>query len=247
MDQGGAALDAPPILPEADYIDIVATRTEGAAASWLSHEQLAIEAGRRAPWASWRAFREEMIRAFEPTTDESLARQQLAVLKQTGRIAGYIQKFREVRGRIQDMSVPDEFAAFMRGLQPRIRNQVGPMVEDDLAEAMRMAARIELWSQTESSGSGSGGQKDQGGRGGSGKKMGGQGPTKGNVHVVESSVAAVDKGRQGQRGKGQQTGGQQGQRKNKPPCFACGKPHYLRECPEYKAAQEVLKKKKSGN
>ena len=34
-----------------------------------------------------------MIRAFEPTTDESVARQQLATLKQTGRVLSYIQKF----------------------------------------------------------------------------------------------------------------------------------------------------------
>ena len=91
--------------PQAKWIDIVATRTEGAASSWLSHEQIAMERGTHAPWAGWADFSQEMIRAFEPTTDDALARQQLAALKQTGRVAGYIQRFREIRGRIQDMSV----------------------------------------------------------------------------------------------------------------------------------------------
>ena len=91
--------------PQAKWIDIVATRTEGAASSWLSHEQIAMERGTRAPWSGWAEFSQEMIRAFEPTTDDAQARQQLAVLKQTGRISAYIQKFWEVRGRIQDMSV----------------------------------------------------------------------------------------------------------------------------------------------
>ena len=112
-------------FPQAKWIQIVATRTEGAASSWLSHEQSAMDRGTHAPWSGWAEFSQEMIRAFEPTTDDALARQQLAALKQTSRVAGYIQKFREIRGRIQDMSVQDEFAAFIRGLQPRIKTQVG--------------------------------------------------------------------------------------------------------------------------
>ena len=67
--------------PQAQWIDIVATRTEGAASSWLSHAQIAMERGTRAPWAGWDDFSQEMIRAFEPTTDDALARQQLAALK----------------------------------------------------------------------------------------------------------------------------------------------------------------------
>ena len=101
-----------------------------------------------------------MIRAFEPTTDDALARQQLAGLKQTGQVAGYIQKFWEIWGYIQDMSVPDEFAEFIRGLQPQIKTQVGALVEEDLAAAMRLAARLELWTTDTSGGESSG----QGGR-----------------------------------------------------------------------------------
>ena len=61
--------------PQSKWIDIVATRTEGAAQSWLTHEQRVIERGTRAPWADWEEFAQEMIRAFEPTTNESRARQ----------------------------------------------------------------------------------------------------------------------------------------------------------------------------
>ena len=237
--------------PQAKWIDIVATRTEGAAASWLSHEQIAMERGTRAPWSGWAAFSQEMIRAFEPTTDDAQARQQLAVLKQTGRISAYIQKFREVRGRIQDMSVQDEFAAFIRGLQPHIKKQVGAVVEDDLAAAMRLAAGVELWTaDTSGGGSGGQGQKQQGrGRGGGqGARSGGQGPKQqGKVQVVESSVAAVDKGgkkkgqqQQQQQGKGQGSG-------KKPPCYLCQGPHYVKDCPNMKAAAEALKKAQSKN
>ena len=110
--------------------------------------------------------------------------------------------------------------------------------------AMRLAARVELLAQG-TAGSGFGGQKEQGGRGGgAGKKMGGQGPARGNVQLVDT-VAAIG-GQQAKKGKGQQAGNQQGQKK-KPPCFACQGPHYLRDCPVFKATQEALKKKKQGN
>ena len=236
--------------PTAKWIDIVATRTEGAAASWLSHEQIAMERGTRAPWAGWAEFSQEMIRAFEPTTDDALARQQLAALKQTGKVAGYIQKFREVRGRIQDMSVQDEFAAFIRGLQPRIKTQVGALVEEDLAAAMRLAARLELWTVDTSGGgsSGQGGQQRGKGRGGGqGARSGGQGPkNQGKVQVVESSVAAVDKGGKKKGQQQQQQGKGQGQGK-RPPCYLCQGPHYMKDCPNMKAASEALKKAQSKN
>ena len=42
--------------PQAKWIDIVTTRTEGAASSWLSHEQITMERGTRTPWAGWAIF-----------------------------------------------------------------------------------------------------------------------------------------------------------------------------------------------
>ena len=79
------------------------------------------------------------------------------------------------------MSVPDEFAAFVRGLQPQIKVQVGALVEEDLATAMRLAARVELWATADATGgtSGSTDQKKKGNRGRGqrqGAQSGGQGP-----------------------------------------------------------------------
>lgn len=231
---------------EADYIDIVATRTEGAAASWLSHEQLAIERRTRTPWRSWENFRDEMVRAFEPTTDEAMARHQMAALKQTGKIAGYIQRFREIRGRIQDMSEQDEFAAFVRGLQPRIRSQVGTLVETDLAAAMRLAARVEMWSQAETSaggsGSGSGGSGKGKGKGG-GQAQHGQEPKKAAVRAVEDSVAVVEQGGKKKKRNGGGKNKKKGGSDTAPKCWACGsEKHRLSECPRWKQLD-----KKPGN
>ena len=146
------------------------------------------------------------------------------------------------------MSVQDEFAAFIRGLQPRIETQVGALVEEDLAAAMRLAARLELWMTDTSgggtSGQGGGGSKQKGrGRGGQGARQGGQGPNnQGKVQAVESSVAAMDQGKKKQ----QQQGKGQGQGK-RPPCYLCQGAHFVKDCPNLKAASEALKKAKSKN
>ena len=71
------------------------------------------------------------------------------------------------------MSVEDEFAAFIHGLQPRIKAQVGALVEEDLATAMRLVARVELWT-ADTSGSGSGGSDQRKRNRGRGKGQGAQ-------------------------------------------------------------------------
>ena len=93
-------------------------------------------------------------------------------------------------------------------------------------------------------------RNSRGGVGGEGQgaRSGGQGPkNQGKVQVVESSVAAVDKGgkkkgqqQQQQQGKGQGSG-------KKPPCYLCQGPHYVKDCPNMKAAAEALKKAQSKN
>ena len=99
------------------------------------------------------------------------------------------------------MSVHDEFTAFIRGLQPRIKAQVGALVEEDLAAAMHLAARVELWAIAEATG-GTSGSTDQKKKGNSGRgqrqgaQSGGQGPKQqGKVNAVEASVFAAQRGK----------------------------------------------------
>ena len=83
--------------------------------------------------------------------------------------------------------------------------------------------------------------------GGQGARPGGQGPKQqGKVQAVESSVAAVDKGKKKGQQQQQQQGKGQGSGK-KPPCYLCQGPHYVKDCPNMKAAAEALKKAQSKN
>ena len=156
------------------------------------------------------------------------------------------------------MSVPDEFAAFIRGLQPRIKAQVGALVEEDLATAMRLAARVELWATADTTGgtSGNADQRQRGNRGRGqkqGAQSGGQGPkNQGKVNRVEASVSAIQGGKKKSQGQSQQQQQQnpqgRGRGRRRPPCFLCkSTEHMVHDCPDWKLAREALQKmKKSG-
>ena len=54
--------------PPADWVDIVATRLNGAASTWIERELQRARQQRRAAWITWEAFTDAMARAFEPAT-----------------------------------------------------------------------------------------------------------------------------------------------------------------------------------
>ena len=43
------------------------------------------------------------------------------------------------------MTQDEAFLSFMRGLEPRIREQIGYHVEEDLGKAMAMAEKANVW------------------------------------------------------------------------------------------------------
>ena len=79
--------------PPTDWVDIVATRLDGAASTWIERELQRARQQHRAAWTTWDAFTDAMIRAFEPATVVEEARQQILNLRQTGRVSGYVQRF----------------------------------------------------------------------------------------------------------------------------------------------------------
>ena len=80
-----------------------------------------IQQQQRAPFASWADFCGQFTATFEPTTDQELARQQMKALRQTGRVAGYLHRFRELRYRLPTMTPEEAYAAFIDGLAPALR------------------------------------------------------------------------------------------------------------------------------
>ena len=83
--------------------------------------------GRHDDWFTWELFTQEIIAAFSPITEEEQAQKLLKGLNQTGNIQNYVQQFRDLSLCIPSMSQADEFATFMDGLKPGIRQQITPM------------------------------------------------------------------------------------------------------------------------
>ena len=192
---------------------------------------------------------EEFICTFEPTTDAELARQMLEGFKQTGRVAGYVARFRKLSGVIWDMSASEHYRAFMRGLKPHIRQYVGPNVRGDLDAAILMAEQFDLYASQDSSTQGKG--KTQTGQG-----KGQQKQKKGAINVIDQATLAGSSSGQVQavegkkKAKGRQVdkkgkGASQGTGRGPPVCYCCGGEHTLRKCPEFAEMRKAYKK--SGN
>ena len=98
------------------WIEVVATCLTEVVEAWFNGESQRIEIGARRAWRSWAAFSQEMIAAFEPMTEMEVARRQIIELRQTGRVSGYIQRFRKLRYKIPSMMEEEAQSLFLRGL-----------------------------------------------------------------------------------------------------------------------------------
>ena len=99
-----------------DWLDVVAMRVEGAASSWVNAVLQEISEGRRPVFHTWAQFRDAMVQRFEPVTEVEEVRKQLRALRQTGRVVGYVQKFKELQYRLPRMADEEAFNAFIFGL-----------------------------------------------------------------------------------------------------------------------------------
>ena len=138
--------------PTTDWVDIVATRLEGAASSWMEKELQVARRQHRAAWVTWGEFTAAMTRAFEPATVVEEARQQILNLRQTGRVTGYVQRFRELLYKIPGMTEEESYTLFLRGLKADVKTSVGVNVPTGLEAAISWAQRVDLWQSREGAG-----------------------------------------------------------------------------------------------
>ena len=82
----------------------MATRLTEAVEAWFNGESQQIETGARRGWRSWADFRQEMTYTFEPMAETETGRRQIIELWQTGRVSGYIQRFRTLRYKIPSVA-----------------------------------------------------------------------------------------------------------------------------------------------
>ena len=107
--------------PVDTWIEVVATRLKKAVEAWFNGESQCIKTRAKRAWRSWAAFSYEMIAAFEPMTKMEMARRQIIELRQTGRVSGYIQRFRTLRYKIPSMTKEEAHSLFLRGSDARLQ------------------------------------------------------------------------------------------------------------------------------
>ena len=81
---------------------------------------------------------------FTPIDPVKLARDQLAVLKQTGSVRDYTATFRQLNTRIPKMSEDERLDRYVRGLKPRTRKEVEIREPSTYDEAIRIAEKFDV-------------------------------------------------------------------------------------------------------
>ena len=66
-------------------------------------------------------------------------------MKMGKNVSMYIQAFCTQMYKVPEMPQEEGFSLFMRGLEPRIREQIGYHVDGDLGRAMAMAEKADVW------------------------------------------------------------------------------------------------------
>ena len=66
-------------------------------------------------------------------------------IKMGKNVSMYIQAFCTQMYKVPEMTQDEAFSLFMRGLEPRIREQIGYHVDGDLGRAMAMAEKADVW------------------------------------------------------------------------------------------------------
>ena len=129
--------------PPEDWVDIVATRCEGAASAWMNSTMQKIDKRSWSAFEMWSEFYDPFATAIESVIDSEEVRWQLRNLKQTSRATGYVQRFREPQFWLPSMTEEEAFSAFIFGLKPHLAGHVGAHTHGDLSAVQAMAKRLD--------------------------------------------------------------------------------------------------------
>lgn len=125
-----------------DRAKLAATYLEGNAATWWRN--LVMQSGdRTGDGITWIDFQQGLISMFKPVNAKKIARDKLAMLKQSNSVAKYNFDFTQLCLEINDISESEKLDKYIRGLKDRIRMEVELAEPTTLSQAMSKAQRID--------------------------------------------------------------------------------------------------------
>lgn len=116
------------------------TLLRGQADIWWRRLELS---GAAAHITTWEKFKEAVTKEFRPARTAQLARDRLASLRQTGTVDQYVREFRALQLLIPGMSEEEALDRFVRGLMPRVRQEVRVRFPQTLSDAETLAITYE--------------------------------------------------------------------------------------------------------
>lgn len=174
-------------------------------------------------WDVWKAL---LISAFQPVNPSETARDRLARLRQTSSVRTYASLFRTVTLLIPNITDDEKKDRFIRGLKPKILNDVKVKAPPTFDDAVKLAVRLDsldTWRPSSFSGTSRASHSD---------------PMDVDVNAIDSEPLAVRSADvnaivNSRPPRKPLTDREREELKKKGVCFKCRKPgHIARECPE---------------
>jgi hypothetical protein len=117
---------------------------KGKPLDWWRAYQALVEQGQAGRIERWYEFKEIVQTQFKPFNSVQLARDKLAVVRQTSTVSEYIARFQDITLNLPHVT-PDEMRdRFIRGLKYQIRKEVLSRDEVGYIETTQLAARLDL-------------------------------------------------------------------------------------------------------
>lgn len=91
----------------------------------------------------WNIFTRTLLSHFSPVDPAKLARDELANLRQTGSVRDYTTQFRNLCAIIRTIHEDEKLDRYVRGLRPKIRNELHMRNPSTYLEATQLAERMD--------------------------------------------------------------------------------------------------------
>ncbi|CAH1433964.1 unnamed protein product [Lactuca virosa] len=119
-----------------DQLRAVAICLEGAPLTWFRWNNA------KKPFQSWGRFKRKLLERFQASREGSVQEQFLDI-QQTGTVREYVERFEAFAGQLVDVLESIQESTFIKGLKEGVRSAVRIAEPESLAQAIRMAIRID--------------------------------------------------------------------------------------------------------